>query len=115
MPLRIVTLFVSDASELRRRIIERDDGWKDAEAAVAWNQRVIDRACVGHERKIDVTGKSETRAEMFERSNGGYTVPQIFIGAFHVGGSDQLHALDRAAKLDSLLAVEGIITAGPSA
>ena len=65
--------------------------------------------------EIDVTGKSETRAEMFERSNGGYTVPQIFIGAIHVGGSDQLHALERAAKLDSLVALEGIITAGPSA
>src|SRR5256885_3238158 len=51
VPLRIVTLFISDPSELRRRINERDDGWKDAEAAVAWNQRVIDRACVGHERE----------------------------------------------------------------
>ena len=41
-----------------RRIKERDDGWKDAEAAVAWNRHVMHRACVGHERKIDVTGKS---------------------------------------------------------
>lgn len=54
---QIVTLVVSDASELRRRITSRDDGWKDAEAAVAWNQRVIDRSCVAREQKIDVTSK----------------------------------------------------------
>jgi len=58
VPLRIVTLVVSDPSELRRRIASRNDGWKDPEAAVAWNQRVLDRACVEHELKIDVTGKS---------------------------------------------------------
>jgi len=52
---------------------------------------------------------------MFARSNGGYTVPQIFIGGLHVGGSDELHALDRAAKLDPLLASEGITMTGPSA
>jgi len=65
--------------------------------------------------EIDVTGNPETRAEMFARSNGGYTVPQIFIGGLHVGGSDELHALDRAAKLDPLLASEGITMTGPSA
>ncbi|HEU4561725.1 MAG TPA: AAA family ATPase [Longimicrobium sp.] len=56
--LRIVTLVVSDPAELRRRIETRNDGWKDAEAAIAWNQRVLDRACVAHECKIDVTNRS---------------------------------------------------------
>jgi glutaredoxin 3 len=41
---------------------------------------------------------------MLARSNGRRTVPQIFIGATHVGGSDDLHALERAGKLDALLA-----------
>ena len=44
---------------------------------------------------------------MVERTNGGYTVPQIFIGGVHVGGCDELHALDAAGKLDPLLAGEG--------
>ncbi|MEM7441141.1 MAG: glutaredoxin 3 [Pseudomonadota bacterium] len=44
------------------------------------------------------------KAEMIERANGGRTVPQIFIGGQHVGGSDDLHALERAGKLDALLA-----------
>jgi hypothetical protein len=60
VPLRIVTLVISDPSELRRRITSRNDGWKDPEAAVAWNQRVLDRPCVKHECKIDVTGKSQS-------------------------------------------------------
>jgi glutaredoxin 3 len=41
---------------------------------------------------------------MVERANGGWTVPQIFIGTTHVGGCDELHALDDAGKLDPLLA-----------
>ena len=41
---------------------------------------------------------------MIERANGQTTVPQIFIGPVHVGGSDDLHALERAGKLDALLA-----------
>ena len=39
-----------------------------------------------------------------EKAGGLSTVPQIWIGDFHVGGSDELHALDRAGKLDALLA-----------
>jgi glutaredoxin 3 len=62
-------------------------------------------------REIDVTGDPEGRAQMIERSNGRYTVPQIFIGATHVGGSDELHALHRAGKLDPLLAAEGLAPA----
>jgi glutaredoxin 3 len=44
------------------------------------------------------------RDEMIERAQGRMTVPQIFIGATHVGGCDELHALERAGKLDALLA-----------
>jgi glutaredoxin 3 len=54
--------------------------------------------------EFDITMGGPKRAEMLSRSNGGYTVPQIFIGETHVGGSDELAALDRAGKLDGLLA-----------
>ena len=55
-------------------------------------------------REISVEGQPALRAEMIERANGLTTVPQIFIGSDHVGGCDELHALDGAGKLDSLLA-----------
>ena len=58
--------------------------------------------------EIDVSGDPEGRNKMVERTNGRMTVPQIFIGATHVGGSDELHALSRAGGLDTLLAAEGI-------
>lgn len=45
----------------------------------------------------------ETREEMIKKSNGRRTVPQIFIGDFHVGGCDDLYELDRQKKLDDLL------------
>ncbi len=54
--------------------------------------------------EIDVVQNPDKRAEMVTRSGGGRTVPQIFIGDVHVGGCDDLHALDRAGKLDALLA-----------
>jgi glutaredoxin 3 len=57
--------------------------------------------------EIDVTGDWDGRKKMIQRANGRTTVPQIFIGATHVGGSDELHALERAGKLDPLLASEG--------
>jgi glutaredoxin 3 len=41
---------------------------------------------------------------MEEKSGGARTVPQIFVGETHVGGCDELYALERAGKLDSLLA-----------
>ena len=46
----------------------------------------------------------EKRAEMVQRSMGGRTVPQIFIGDRHVGGFNELSALDRSGKLDPMLA-----------
>ena len=55
-------------------------------------------------REIDVTNDAKTRAEMTDKAGGAYTVPQIWIGAAHVGGCDDLHALDHAGKLDMMLA-----------
>jgi len=52
----------------------------------------------------DITLGGPQRAEMIQRANGRSTVPQIFIGDRHVGGSDDLAALERAGKLDPLLA-----------
>jgi len=52
--------------------------------------------------EIDVDARPEARAEMVARS-GRRTVPQIFIGDTHVGGSDELYALDAAGGLDPLL------------
>ncbi len=54
--------------------------------------------------EIDVGRHPELRQEMMARANGRYTVPQIFIGDTHVGGCDDLHALERQGKLDALLA-----------
>jgi glutaredoxin 3 len=52
----------------------------------------------------DITMGGPQRAEMIQRANGRTTVPQIFIGDVHVGGSDDLAALDRAGQLDPMLA-----------
>lgn len=52
----------------------------------------------------DATHEPEIRKEMLARANGGTTFPQIFIGDSHVGGCDDLFALDRAGKLDPMLA-----------
>jgi glutaredoxin 3 len=51
---------------------------------------------------IGVDGRPELRAQMVERS-GRYTVPQIWIGAQHVGGYDDIALLDRQGRLDQLL------------
>jgi glutaredoxin 3 len=53
--------------------------------------------------EIDVMTQPDRKQEMMGRANGGHTVPQIFIGETHVGGCDELYALDRAGKLDPLL------------
>lgn len=54
--------------------------------------------------EVDILAEPERRAEMIQRANGGHTVPQIFIDGTHVGGCDDLYALERAGKLDALLA-----------
>jgi glutaredoxin 3 len=53
--------------------------------------------------EIDVSGDPKGRSDMVARANGRMTVPQIFIGLTHVGGCDDLHALEQAGKLDALL------------
>lgn len=54
--------------------------------------------------EIDVWAEPGRKPEMIQRAHGGRTVPQIFIDGEHVGGSDDLHALERQGKLDALLA-----------
>ncbi|MEZ5946471.1 MAG: glutaredoxin 3 [Hyphomonas sp.] len=54
--------------------------------------------------EIDAGMSAEKKAEMVQRSNGGRTFPQIFIGDRHIGGCDDMMALERAGKLDALLA-----------
>jgi glutaredoxin 3 len=54
--------------------------------------------------EIDASGNWDIRKQMIARANGRSTFPQIFIGATHVGGCDDLYALDEAGKLDPLLA-----------
>lgn len=54
--------------------------------------------------EIDAGFNREKRAEMVQRANGGSTFPQIFIGDDHIGGCDEMMALERAGKLDALLA-----------
>ncbi|MGL6284316.1 MAG: glutaredoxin 3 [Microcoleaceae cyanobacterium] len=52
----------------------------------------------------DITGDSEARQKMSERANGLRSVPQIFINDQHIGGCDDIHALEFQGKLDGLLA-----------
>jgi glutaredoxin 3 len=52
----------------------------------------------------DATGRPEVRAEMIQRSNGGMTFPQIFIGNRHIGGCDDLYAFDGTGGLEKLKA-----------
>lgn len=53
--------------------------------------------------EIDVSRAPDLRAAITERAGGRRTVPQIFIGDRHIGGSDELHALERSGRLDPLL------------
>ena len=55
-------------------------------------------------QEIDVLSDDQARQEMLSKSNGMRTVPQIFVGDTHVGGFDELYDLDRAGRLDPLLA-----------
>lgn len=54
-------------------------------------------------QEIDVSDDDALRQAMIEEAGGARTVPQIFVGDVHVGGCDDLYALDRAGKLDALL------------
>ncbi|MGC2811049.1 MAG: glutaredoxin 3 [Bradyrhizobium sp.] len=56
--------------------------------------------------EFDVATDPALRQEMWNRTGAGTTFPQIFIGRIHIGGCEELYALDREGKLDSLLAGE---------
>jgi glutaredoxin 3 len=62
-------------------------------------------------RELPVDGNPELRVEMMNLS-GQRTVPQIWVGTSHVGGCDDLWALDRSGQLDALLEAEGCKTVG---
>jgi glutaredoxin 3 len=63
--------------------------------------------------EIDVSRDRGLRTKMMQRANGRITVPQIFIGTTHVGGCDELYALEDAGKLDPLLNVPASTGAAP--
>ena len=65
-------------------------------------KRLLDEKGVDY-AEFDITMGGPKRDEMRERAPNAMTVPQIFIGDTHVGGSDELAALERQGKLDSLL------------
>ena len=54
--------------------------------------------------EIDVTANRDNRKAMIQRANGRATYPQIFVGTTHIGGCNDLFALEEAGKLDALLA-----------
>ena len=56
--------------------------------------------------EIDVTMRAGKRAEMSQRAGGRTSVPQIFVGDHHIGGSDDLQALEDLGELDALLQIE---------
>lgn len=68
-------------------------------------KRLLDSKGVEYS-EYDITMGGPKRDEMMERAPAARTVPQIFIGQVHVGGSDELAALERAGKLDPLLGSE---------
>lgn len=67
-------------------------------------ERLLEKKGVKNLEKVRVDLEPARRAEMSEKSGGRRTVPQIWIGDTHVGGCDDLHALEDAGGLDALLA-----------
>ena len=63
---------------------------------------LFDRKSVAYE-EIDVSHAPALEAEMVDRSGGAWTVPQVFVGDHHVGGCDELYALEARGALDPLL------------
>lgn len=66
-------------------------------------KRLLDSKVVSY-TEYSIDGDEAARAKMAERAGGRRSVPQIFINNQHVGGCDDIHALDRAGQLDALLA-----------
>ena len=58
--------------------------------------------------ELNVATDPDLRQQMYDRAGAGSTFPQIFIGQTHVGGCNELYALDRAGKLDALLVGEEV-------
>ena len=69
----------------------------------AWARELLSKKNIVF-KDFDISGNAQLRAEMIQRANGGTTVPQIFIDGMHVGGCDELYALEDDGKLDPLLA-----------
>jgi glutaredoxin 3 len=65
-------------------------------------------------REIDVTGDEEKRSWLVQASGGRRTVPQIFLDGKPLGGSDELHALDRSGELDKLVSAGAAAAASAS-
>lgn len=65
-------------------------------------KRLLDKKGAVYD-EINISLDDAKRIEMIQRTKGRMSVPQIFIGDFHVGGNDDLQALERAGKLDRLL------------
>ena len=65
---------------------------------------LLDKKGVDYENYV-IDGDEEARDIMAERSNGKRSLPQIFIGDRHIGGCDDLYALEKQGELDSLLAI----------
>ncbi|MEM7745323.1 MAG: glutaredoxin 3 [Pseudomonadota bacterium] len=66
-------------------------------------KRLLDQKGVAY-TEINVMGDAMAKEAMMQRAHGRHTVPQIFVGETHVGGADELNALEREGKLDGLLA-----------
>jgi glutaredoxin 3 len=58
--------------------------------------------------ELDIIFEPNRRSEMVSRSNGQSTVPQIFINSIHIGGCDELYALEYSGKLDSILEAKSL-------
>ena len=65
-------------------------------------KRLLDGKGVAY-TEHDASFSPELRQEMIQRAKGRSTFPQVFVGDRHVGGSDELHALERQGRLDALL------------
>ncbi|MBN9232177.1 MULTISPECIES: glutaredoxin 3 [Phyllobacteriaceae] len=66
-------------------------------------KRLLDKKGVAY-TEHDASFSPDLRQEMIQRANGRATFPQIFVGDVHVGGCDDLHALEAAGRLDALIA-----------
>tara|TARA_B100000212_G_scaffold43912_1_gene28281 strand:- start:1001 stop:1276 length:276 start_codon:yes stop_codon:yes gene_type:complete len=68
-------------------------------------KRLLEQKGVDY-KEIEVSDNPNLKSEMLSRSDGRYTVPQIFIDGKGIGGSDELVALDQKGKLDSILGLD---------